>query len=155
MTLKLTIFSEHIWGYLKNKIHQHCPKNKEEVWHYAQIEWKKIPVALCKKLCYDNYMNRIKAVVESKGKHTKYWLIVICYCWIKSKYEMNFFCFSLNKYQFVSFLITFYLVDGKSVCSICMASVFNLQPLSVQIKRLKFVLDELDFFLKLKKWTFC
>ena len=72
MTLKLTIFSEHIWGYLKNKIHQHCPKNKEEVWHYAQIEWKKIPVALCKKLCYDNYMNRIKAVVESKGKHTKY-----------------------------------------------------------------------------------
>ena len=72
MTLKLTIFSEHIWGYLKNKIHQHCPKNKDEVWHYAQIEWKKIPVALCKKLCYDTYMNRIKAVVESKGKHTKY-----------------------------------------------------------------------------------
>ena len=46
----LNSISENVWDYLKRKIRQHHPKNNEEVWEYAQLEWKKIPVDFCKKL---------------------------------------------------------------------------------------------------------
>ena len=71
-TILTYLLSEPVWGYLKKKIHERKPKNKDELWQYAQEEWKKIPTDYIRKLCYDNYKNRVKAVIESKGEVTKY-----------------------------------------------------------------------------------
>ena len=68
----LVIFTEPVWGYLKNKINAHRPTSLQDVWKWAQIEWKKIPMDYIRKLCYDKYMKRVKAVIEAKGEVTKY-----------------------------------------------------------------------------------
>ncbi|KAI5147969.1 hypothetical protein ENBRE01_0029 [Enteropsectra breve] len=62
---------EHLWAYLKPKIHSRCPKNKPEAITIIQEEWSKIPLGLCRKLI-DSMPDRIYDMCVAKGSHTKY-----------------------------------------------------------------------------------
>ena len=63
---------EPVWGYLKNKVHAHNPKNKDELWEWVKFEWARIPTSYVRKLCYDDYYKRLEAVIAAKGGVTKY-----------------------------------------------------------------------------------
>ena len=62
---------EHLWAYLDKKVRQRTVSNKEELKKTILEEWQKIPIELTKKLVA-SMPRRLKAVIKSKGKQTKY-----------------------------------------------------------------------------------
>ena len=59
---------DHLWGILKRKV---------EVRKVAMEVWKSIPVATCEALV-NSMPNRVKAVLDNDGGHTKYWQLTLC-----------------------------------------------------------------------------
>ena len=47
------------------------PKNRAELWEYAQQEWEKIPIEYCQNLAY-SFPKRMKLVIAAKGHAIDY-----------------------------------------------------------------------------------
>ncbi|KIJ09617.1 hypothetical protein PAXINDRAFT_87233 [Paxillus involutus ATCC 200175] len=64
---------EHAWGYLKRRLaeHEHPPNGMEQLWERIEVEWNKIPAAMCQGLI-ESMPRRVKAVLKAKGGSTKY-----------------------------------------------------------------------------------
>ena len=62
---------ENVWKILKENVKKHHCNNLNELWRVIQLEWERIPVDLIKKT-YDSLPNRMKAIIFSKGRTTKY-----------------------------------------------------------------------------------
>ena len=64
---------EHLWANLKRRLNQydHPPTGMLELWERIEDEWNKIDKETCLKLV-ESMPNRIKAVLKSKGKWTRY-----------------------------------------------------------------------------------
>ena len=61
---------EHLWGILKRKVEMRKVTNIHQLHDVVMEEWKRIPVTTCKALV-DSMPNRVTAVLESNGGHTK------------------------------------------------------------------------------------
>ena len=62
---------ENMWDYLKDRARARKPKNREELWKYAQEEWDKIPQSYCAKLV-DSMPKRCQEVIAAKGHGIDY-----------------------------------------------------------------------------------
>jgi len=62
---------ENLWSILKTKVYKRCPKTAGELWSVIEEEYKSIDVSAIIGL-YDSIPKRLKAVLQSKGKQTKY-----------------------------------------------------------------------------------
>jgi hypothetical protein len=62
---------EHIWNIMKEKMKNHNPSNKYELWDNLQEEWYTISPKVCEKLV-GSMTSRVKAVIEQRGGSTKY-----------------------------------------------------------------------------------
>ncbi|CAI7835425.1 unnamed protein product [Closterium sp. NIES-54] len=64
---------EHLWVYLKKQLlaYPRPPAGILELWDRVQVEWEKIPAAWCSELI-DSMPRRVRAVLKSKGRWTKY-----------------------------------------------------------------------------------
>ncbi|KAL1920009.1 uncharacterized protein VTP21DRAFT_1155 [Calcarisporiella thermophila] len=63
----------HMWSELKRRLsyYQRLPKNKDELWERIEKEWESIGVEFVGKL-YASMPERVRAVYNAKGDHTKY-----------------------------------------------------------------------------------
>ena len=64
---------EHLWFQMKRRLNQFNspPKGINELWERIQKVWNEIEPEICSNL-FESMPNRIKAVLKSKGKWTKY-----------------------------------------------------------------------------------
>jgi transposase len=62
---------EMLWGDLKTAVGNRHPSNLKQLAEFCKEEWAKISKDRCKKLI-DTYRNRLQAVIDAKGGHTKY-----------------------------------------------------------------------------------
>ena len=62
---------ENAWSYLKKRVKARQPKNRKQLWTYAQQEWEKIPIQYCENLAY-SFPTRMKKVIASKGHAINY-----------------------------------------------------------------------------------
>lgn len=62
---------ENLWEYLDKKVRNHHISNKNDLKKCLMEEWTNIPPEYTKKLV-DSIPKRLKAVITSKGYHTKY-----------------------------------------------------------------------------------
>lgn len=64
---------EHLWNYIKERLKEYPepPMGILELWDRIQDEWNKIPAKICQDLI-ESMPRRMAAVIEAKGKHTKY-----------------------------------------------------------------------------------
>jgi hypothetical protein len=63
----------HIWYALKRHLtcYPRHARNANELWEWVQEEWLAIPVLTCARLVV-TMLNRIQAVIDACGGHTKY-----------------------------------------------------------------------------------
>jgi len=62
---------EHVWGKMKEDAWKTRPRNLEELWEACRTAFYGIPNEFINKL-YDSLPNRMAAVLQAKGSHTKY-----------------------------------------------------------------------------------
>jgi len=62
---------EMLWGKPKTAVGNCHPSNLKQLAEFCKEEWAKISKDRCKKLV-DTYENRLQAVIDAKGGHTKY-----------------------------------------------------------------------------------
>ena len=62
---------ENMWDYLKTRVRARKPKNKAELWQYAQEEWDKIPQSYCQKLV-ESMPGRCEKVILANGHSIPY-----------------------------------------------------------------------------------
>ena len=62
---------ENMWDYLKTRVKARKPKNKAELWQYAQEEWAKIPQSYCQKLV-ESMPGRCEKVIAANGHAIPY-----------------------------------------------------------------------------------
>ncbi len=63
---------EHLWGILKRNVEERKVSNIHQLCDVIMEEWKRTPVETCEALV-NSMTNRVKAVLENNGWHTKYW----------------------------------------------------------------------------------
>ncbi|KAF8834672.1 hypothetical protein BDN67DRAFT_865769, partial [Paxillus ammoniavirescens] len=51
--------------------YKHPPNGMEQLWERIEVEWNKIPAAMCQGLI-ESIPRRVKAVLKAKGDYTKY-----------------------------------------------------------------------------------
>jgi len=63
----------HLWWYLKRRLdeYEHPPSSQHQLWEHCEVEWEKIPKEVCQNLIM-SMPKRVAAVLEAKGRHTKY-----------------------------------------------------------------------------------
>jgi transposase len=62
---------EHVWGKMKQDAWKTKPRNLEELWEACKTAFNAIPNEFINRL-YDSLPNRMAAVLQAKGSHTKY-----------------------------------------------------------------------------------
>jgi transposase len=64
---------EHLWDYLKRRLsdYEQPPESIHKLWERVQVEWEKITPDFCARLV-NSMPQRIQAVLDAKGGHTKY-----------------------------------------------------------------------------------
>lgn len=62
---------EDCWNRIKRNLRGRVFEDREELWRGVQAEWNNIPQEFIQNL-YDSLPNRIQAVLEANGGHTKY-----------------------------------------------------------------------------------
>ena len=62
---------ENLWSGMPSKIFKKHPKTLEELWHYAQEEFVKIPFEYIVKL-YCSILRQLQLIVAKRGYLTKY-----------------------------------------------------------------------------------
>ncbi|KAL7840501.1 hypothetical protein AOLI_G00258240 [Acnodon oligacanthus] len=63
---------EHLWGILNWKVEERNGSNIHQLRDVIMEEWKRIPVATCPAAVVNSMPNRVKAVLDNNGGHTKY-----------------------------------------------------------------------------------
>ena len=63
---------EHLWGILKWKVGVRKVSNIHQVCDVIMEEWKRTPLATCEALVNSMPKNKVKAMLENNGGHTKY-----------------------------------------------------------------------------------
>ena len=64
---------EHLWRHLKRQLagYETEPASVHELWRRVVVEWAEIPAQVCTDLI-ESMLDRIAAVLEAEGGHTKY-----------------------------------------------------------------------------------
>ncbi|KAG1795811.1 uncharacterized protein HD556DRAFT_1219161, partial [Suillus plorans] len=64
---------EHVWDYLDRRVRTRTPlpRNCTELWEALVEEWGRVEEKYITKL-YESMPERIKALLDAKGGHTKY-----------------------------------------------------------------------------------
>jgi len=62
---------EHAWFYLKDKVRERKPQTLEELEIIVYQEWENIPLNFIRN-CIGSMLQRLTAMINSKGLHTKY-----------------------------------------------------------------------------------
>ena len=62
---------ENAWKILKSNVKARHPKNKAELWKFAQEEWARIPPEYFAKLAY-SFPKRCQKIVQAKGHAIDY-----------------------------------------------------------------------------------